>query len=490
MPSDLFSRISSELGRNRQDVEQRAREQVVTVSSAEADRLGRVLYSNLKTGGFCTYLVTGHRPWGDRSADFEGARSAAKRGCKIERAFLLPDRCLRHDPNLKQHLDLDFKAGIRTLVLYVGDLIEELAACSPGSLEFGVWDREMCSMAMYGAGEASNGPSECRVSARDEDVRRGRRLADILRKKADAVPLGAGEPTAPPRLEEPIFVSAPIGYRVARRLCRQDSVQGPGCSHYHGLWQYLRIFNTVSTPAQNADFFLDALSSLAREGGYRRVLVSGTADYSMPAHVLWAYQMENVIVDVTVVDICESPLHLSRWYAKRVGAAIKTHACDIFDYECVTPFDIVCTHGFFGQFTLKKRKSVVAKWRQLLRPGGKAVITGRIVSPVTEGVVRFRSTQVVEFRKKVLRAAEMWRDFLDVDIEELGRQAELIAKRRVRTRIPRLTSGREIAELFEAGGFAIDRLELVPMNRKAWQPTPGLKPPKIVENAQIVATRL
>ena len=141
MPSDLFSCISSELGRVRHDVEQRGREQVITVSPAEADRLGQVLYSNLKTGGFCTHLVTGHRRWGDRSADLEGARSAAKRGCEIERAFLLPDRCLRHDPNLKRHLDLDVKAGIRTLVLFVGDLIEELAACSPGSLEFGVWDR-------------------------------------------------------------------------------------------------------------------------------------------------------------------------------------------------------------------------------------------------------------------------------------------------------------------------------------------------------------
>ena len=84
----------------------------------------------------------------------------------------------------------------------------------------------------------------------------------------------------------------------------------------------------------------------------------------------------------------------------------------------------------------------------------------------------------------------MWRDFLDVDIEELASQAELIAEQKMRTRIPHVTSAREFAELFEAGGFAIDRLELLPMDRKAWQQTPGLKPPKIVEHAQIVATRL
>ena len=77
-----------------------------------------------------------------------------------------PNRCLRHDPDLERHLDLDIEAGIRTLVLYVGDVIAELAACFPGSLEFGLWDREMCTVAMYRGGEAGNGPGECRFSAR------------------------------------------------------------------------------------------------------------------------------------------------------------------------------------------------------------------------------------------------------------------------------------------------------------------------------------
>ena len=290
-------------------------------------------------------------------------------------------------------------------------------------------------------------------------------------------------------LKEPILDSARTAYRVAQRLCRKDSASGNDCSWYHGLWQYLRLFNLVATPAQNAGFFLDALGTLAREGRYRRVLVSGTADYSMPAHVLWAYRMENAVVDVTVVDLCETPLFLSRWYAERVSATVKTHAGDILDYECAKPFDVICTHGFLRRFAPEGRKSLVAKWRGLLRPGGKVVTTKRIVPPLAQGTVRFRRGQVEAFRNATLREAQKWRDFLDADLEELGRQAELFAERKARSRIPGLGSAREIAELFEGGGFAIDRLESVDVPLKASQITRGREASKSAEHAQVVATR-
>ena len=178
--------------------------------------------------------------------------------------------------------------------------------------------------------------------------------------------------------------------------------------------------------------------------------------------------------------------------AKKVSAAVKTHACDILDYDCTNPFDVVCTHGFLKQFTPEGRKSVVAKWRHLLRPGGKVVTTERIVPARTKGGVGFRTSRVSEVRKKVVQRAEMWRDFLDIDPEELASQAEPFAERqaRRRRRKRRLSSRREIADLFEGGGLAIDRLEVARIHLKARHPTPGLNPPIIVEHAQIVATRV
>ena len=147
MSTDLFSSLSSELGRYRQVVDTRSGGDVVTFPGIETDGLGRVLFSNLEKGGGCTHLVTGHRAWNCPSEFFESARAAARCGLKIERAFLLPARHFRHDPSLKEHVGLDLEAGIRTLVLYVGDVIASLAERSPESLEFGLWDGGVCTMA-------------------------------------------------------------------------------------------------------------------------------------------------------------------------------------------------------------------------------------------------------------------------------------------------------------------------------------------------------
>lgn len=43
------------------------------------------------------------------------------------------------------------------------------------------------------------------------------------------------------------------------------------------------------------------------------MLISGTADYSMLAHLLQAYRNVEAAVHVTVLDRCETPLYLCRW---------------------------------------------------------------------------------------------------------------------------------------------------------------------------------
>ena len=127
MASDLFNDLSLELGQYWREAETHDGRDVRIFPRTATDRLGRVLFSNLKRGGFCTHLVTGRSPLNPRAEYFEAARAAARRGCKIERAFLLPDRHLRHDQGLKEHLSLDKEAGIRTRVLDAADVISTLA---------------------------------------------------------------------------------------------------------------------------------------------------------------------------------------------------------------------------------------------------------------------------------------------------------------------------------------------------------------------------
>ncbi len=457
MNSALFSSLSSELGQYWQEVEAQSGREVLAFPSSENDRLGRVLFTNLRKGGFCTHLVTGRRAWNCRAEYFEAARAAARRGLKIERAFLLPNRYLRHDPSLREHVDLDTESGIRTRVLDVADVVGTLALPSHASLDYGVWDDELVCAAVYRTETAASGPAAWRVSVRDEDVRLYLDTAKALKGNATAVPVGATPPCA---LEEPVVATAPIAKMLAPVLCRIDRESGQSCAGYHGFWQYLRIFKFAPTPEKHAGFIFDALGDLARDGSYQRVLISGAADYCILAHVLRVYRKNNARADVTVVDLCETPLVLCKWYANLVSQTVETRASDILDLKTDRPFDVIFSQSMLSMIRPSMRKDLVSKWRELLRPGGKMILTVGISPELPEDFVRRTQSQKDAFREGIHAAARRWRDFLGIDPDEMAKDARVYSARMAYYPV---RSREELVELFESGGFTLDRLNLAEM---------------------------
>jgi SAM-dependent methyltransferase len=135
------------------------------------------------------------------------------------------------------------------------------------------------------------------------------------------------------------------------------------------------------------------------------VLVSGSADYSMPAHALWAYRAEAAPLQLVVVDRCETPLALSRWYAEPTKAAIhgttlSTQRADILDHEGAEPVDVIFTNSFLGSFAPEQRPRLAAAWRRLLRPGGRLVFTNRLRPGAPAGPLGFDAAQARSSRPR------------------------------------------------------------------------------------------
>jgi SAM-dependent methyltransferase len=257
-------------------------------------------------------------------------------------------------------------------------------------------------------------------------------------------------------LDQLLAVSAPLAMSAAETLCRHDPVLDRNCSWYHGLWQYLRILGLVSAPLRHQAFFLEALGSLARGGAHPRVLISGTADYAMLALVLEVYRHHQADLDVVVVvDRCETPLMLNRWFAERCSLRLETHACDILDFESQQSFDVICSHSFLVFFPSTVRPRLMEKWRQLLRPGGKLVTISRVRDGTAEGPVGFTAEQARTFRRKVWRAAEDLGDLGDLTPDNLARRATVYARRYLSYPV---TSWAGLRCLLEDGGLTIDRL--------------------------------
>jgi hypothetical protein len=247
-------------------------------------------------------------------------------------------------------------------------------------------------------------------------------------------------------MEELLYDSAPIALKIAPKLCSRGADKENSCAWYHGIWQYLKILGIVGSPWGQQEFFETNLQKFARTGDYKRVLISGASDYSMLALVLNAYRQEGIEPEITVVDRCETPLYLNRWYAEQKSTSIKTHAVNFLHYNRLEPFDLICTHSFMGYFSPDTRMALFANWQKRLRSGGKLVTVNRI-RPYAKGRQGFSSSQAEDFHKKVQEAGRVYH------MEEIEQWASVYTSQ---YQTHPVTSQDEILKLLQANGFTLD----------------------------------
>lgn len=283
--------------------------------------------------------------------------------------------------------------------------------------------------------------------------------------------------------EEPLALSAPLARELAPRLCHDDPQRG-SCAWYHGFWQYLRLLDFVTTPRDHADFYREALQTPIADGA-RRVLVSGTADYALPACVLWIFGRSEVGPDLTVLDLCPTPLRLSEWYAGHVGVRLRTVGSDILKFRPPERFDVVTTHAFLGRFAPDRRPELFAHWHDLLHPGGRVATVNRVRSGAFD-TVKFTPEQADRFIARVRDATHRRTITLDVSEDELLAMArDYIAAKRTYP----VSSADEIVGLFECAGFRIERLDVGPVGPRALQAPAGPTMSGGADYARVVARR-
>jgi SAM-dependent methyltransferase len=406
----------------------------------------------------------------------DAIRSASRRGVRVLRLLLIANRAICSEPAFRRELALDGDSGIRDLVLQV-DGMERRAEVRTPAAPFGLWDGEFLLAPDVPGGSAER----WRLSADAEEANAARSAARQLLERA--IPIWT--PENPDGPDEPLFASAPVARHICADTCRRHGDAGADCAWYHGLWQYLRIFDLVSAPQRHADFYGETLRQFARDGRHRRVLISGSADYSMLAHVLHAYRAENAALEIAALDVCETPLALARWYAERAGITVATHAADILSFAAPQPFDVICTHSLLGRFPPRDRARLMAGWHRLLRPGGKVVTVNRIAPFPPDEVVHFGPAQIRSFRDRVFDQAQLWSDLIGLAPEETARWAEEYATRYYNFPVH---SRQELLDLLAAGGLRVDKI--------VWRGSGGASPEgggpstkQTAEYAQLVATR-
>ena len=250
--------------------------------------------------------------------------------------------------------------------------------------------------------------------------------------------------------------SAPLARDWSKRFCWQNPADGTRCDWYHGSWQTLRLLGIVNTLTSHAELYVEALRRLARSGDFERIFLSGSADYGLLAIVLDAYQREGIRPDVTLIDRCETPLKLSRWYAESFGYAVNTVRCDLTAFRSKLPYDIVCAHSLLSCVPREGHGEIVETWRRQLRPGGLLLMVNNFYPGSRETTNRFTAQQIEAYGGRIAAAADSCPhpEALPAP-DELEAMATAFARNMEGTV---MTSQEQLTQLLEDGGFQVTEL--------------------------------
>jgi len=162
-------------------------------------------------------------------------------------------------------------------------------------------------------------------------------------------------------------------YAVAGRLCGS-------CRNLHALWPYIRLSRS-STGLERSGSVLETALRAFITGGLRKILIAGAADTGLLSLVLRA--ADDFDVDVTVLDVCASPLELCRRLAGQWSIPVRTVKQDLADLDERQTFDLVLVHGTLHFIAGEKRLNVLARIHRALRPNGRLVLLFNTSRPST-----------------------------------------------------------------------------------------------------------
>lgn len=186
------------------------------------------------------------------------------------------------------------------------------------------------------------------------------------------------------RRAEPLAESAPLAARWAETHCRVDPATGESCRGYHTKWQRRRLEGRDLGPGNDAPLLASLVRGLSQQGALRSVLICGSADYALLALVADAVGTRP-FPSVTVLDLCETPLLVNRWFAARHGLAIDTIQGEALAFRPARPYDLIVVHTLLGFFDDAGRRDLVARWRDMLTPGGRVLLSHPLQGAVRPG---------------------------------------------------------------------------------------------------------
>jgi hypothetical protein len=147
------------------------------------------------------------------------------------------------------------------------------------------------------------------------------------------------------------------------------------CRDYHASWGYVRAAGLRKGATAELAVLKGSLAGLADP---MRVLIAGSADTGQLAAL--ANALSGRRFQITLVDLCETPLALCREFATQHSIDFAAYQRDIAAAADLGPFDAVLFHNFLSFLTARRRNAMLIALRPALAARGRLVIVQRVAA--------------------------------------------------------------------------------------------------------------
>lgn len=229
----------------------------------------------------------------------------------------------------------------------------------------------------------------------------------------------------------------------------QDPATGrnSGCAGYHAVRPFLYASGLKTSFDVYDEMFQGAVQQWSRASPEPKVLVSGAADFLVPAVVTQSLRKLGRDPHITIVDRCRTPLVMCEDVGRRLGIRWVTCRDDVAAHRPRVAYELIVSDRLLGFIAPWRRSTVIRAWRKLLTDGGH-LITTISVHPTEEGSARDDDALLTAVRN---RFDEDYSSLLPgTDRADLLRMIENYNDQR---RGHRIASADEVLPLFGQCGF-------------------------------------
>jgi hypothetical protein len=381
-----------------------------------------------------------------------------ERGRSITRVFILDSSDALKDARLRALLQEQSDAGVDVWYVAASKLPSDAV------IDFGIWDDEMVCTLRPSISAPGN-VLDATYDTTPAGKQRARSLRQLILHAADRLTIDPAAVQDSPSVsaDDLLLQSALLMRATAREQCVGGYIDPSSCRWYHEAWQYLRLLRLVETPRLHEQFFKNYIAKYLETATRANILLCGLADYEMCAVVLDALGTTHSTGHrITALDVCDTPLRNTEWYAQQRHTRVVTRRADATDTGlAAASFQLVVTDAFLTKLPREKREAVVTEWRRILVDGGQVLTTVKIGTHGNDPI-KADARQVTEYSQRAVDGVRRLPSDGRIDAHEVESLAHEYAERNVSYPIE---ADEEVHALFS--GFDVSVLDVTPVTEYA-----------------------